>query len=701
MFEIKKTGVKFNSSSNFYRFKSDEELLKLLSIQSKHEENPFYSANLFNRIGKIYLDENNFETAIEYFKKAIKLIDDELGIDFPDIEKTISYNMLGITYSLLLDYDTAILCHKRALFSLEYWFGDKEDYAEDISAELARTYDSIGTIFYKREEFDLAIVYHKKALAVREYIGYYISQPEISYRNLGLAYSNKDDHDQAIHYHKQALYIGEEIFPGVPYPEKDLIENYQIFGSMYHDQKELYIASECFKKALILAEKKNDIASHEQIATIYNNLGAVYYENNNIDNALNCSSKSLEIYSEIKNCNNRELAKTYNNIGIFFQIKGNLKTSLEYISKAAVIYEQEFGENDFETVKLYYNLANSYNETGDYDSAIIFFNKVISYYDKFDLNSIELADAFQGIGYTYLIKGEHKLVSDYYFKALDIKKKKYGDQHPLLADIFHSIGQMFYVIGDNDLRIEYYEKSVLCDNEKNIHYLADLGRAYLDFKKYSKSASLLLSTIRKNERFHYLNLLKSFYKESSLHIYHYTLSALFYLKDFNNFFNISESIHASEYLKRLSLRRVIEISEISVEDCFALLKYKDSIERISSQLNDLISLTSFDFKEKPEFLSQITALSTQMAQAESDFIALDNTLMSNEKYKQLRNPDIATIDEAKNLCGADGVILEYIIPPHKGEHLNPYILVISAEHTEVIELDKEYPYSEKIESLRE
>jgi tetratricopeptide (TPR) repeat protein len=60
------------------------------------------------------------------------------------------------------------------------------------------------------------------------------------------------------------------------------------------------------------------------LASTYNNIGEVYSDQRNLDQALEMFTKCLNIMKEHYGENNFNLGTTYNNIGIIYKEQGNL-----------------------------------------------------------------------------------------------------------------------------------------------------------------------------------------------------------------------------------------------------------------------------------------------------------------------------------------------------------------------------------------
>jgi tetratricopeptide (TPR) repeat protein len=95
-----------------------------------------------NNLGAIYLTRREFDKAEQYFKKALKLTEDQVGLAHPDL--TFSLSLLAILYTQTGQYDKAEEQYRRALGTLDLNNPIFETRVARLLDGLSRTYGAAG-----------------------------------------------------------------------------------------------------------------------------------------------------------------------------------------------------------------------------------------------------------------------------------------------------------------------------------------------------------------------------------------------------------------------------------------------------------------------------------------------------------------------------------------------------------------------------
>lgn len=168
--------------------------------------NPKTADDFFLKAYAAQMDER-YDTAIEYFRKVIKLGSDN----------AVTYYYMGNSYYGKLNPDKAMDYYKKAIAL-------KPDYAE--------VYNMMGNAYDQgRQNYDKAIECYKNAIKFKpDYAG--------AYSDMGISYYRKHDYDKTIECLEKAI----EIKP-------DFATAYYNMGVAYRDKKDYDKANECYKKA--------------------------------------------------------------------------------------------------------------------------------------------------------------------------------------------------------------------------------------------------------------------------------------------------------------------------------------------------------------------------------------------------------------------------------------------------------------------
>ena len=149
--------------------------------------------NLTNNIGTVYLDEQRYDKAIEYFQRCLEMKPDKA------IESIILSN-IGFAYRNQKEYDKALQYLKKSL-TICYEMDDVECELGPLGFVI-RIYMDLG-------EDSLALKYSYEIMEKQEKL----SQRKglmVSYNRIGLLYMYLQQPDSAIRYFKKSLEIGKE-----------------------------------------------------------------------------------------------------------------------------------------------------------------------------------------------------------------------------------------------------------------------------------------------------------------------------------------------------------------------------------------------------------------------------------------------------------------------------------------------------------
>ena len=152
--------------------------------------------------------------------------------------------------------------------------------------------------------------------------------------------------------------------------------------------------------------------NQEGIASVFNNMGAVYQDKGEYSDALKYYLKSLKIEENLKN--ESGIASTLNNIGIIYKEEGDYKSALEYYNRSLKI-KIEFGDKMGESHALV-NIGVVYMNQGNYKDALSNFEQALIANDGYEENLN--AQINYDIGRIQFDLGHYKTALDYINKAL-------------------------------------------------------------------------------------------------------------------------------------------------------------------------------------------------------------------------------------------------------------------------------------------
>ena len=256
-----------------------------------------------------------------------------------------------------------------------------------------------------------------------------------------------------------------------------------------------------YEEAMALYKRALDSAieqfgeNNSDVATSYNNIGAIYYSQGNYDQALEYYNKALEIYLSVFGDRNPDVATIYNNIGAVYDSQGNYSKALEYYNKALEIRLAVFRDGHPDVALSYNNIGAVYSSLGNYDLALEYHNKALEIYlSVFGDGHPDVARSYNNIGAVYDSQGNYSQALEYYNKALEIYLSAFGDRHPNVARSYNNIGGIYSSLGNYDQALEYHNKaleiylSVFGDGHPNVASSYNyIGYVYASQGNYSKA----------------------------------------------------------------------------------------------------------------------------------------------------------------------------------------------------------------------
>lgn len=246
-------------------------------------------------------------------------------------------------------YQLALLCEREALKAAS-------------PKHLAKSYNLLGILFYKKSNFNKALHFQKKALALNKSIDN-INGEALNLTNLGNIYTDLHLFQLAESCYLQALQINNRL-NNAPQISRGLMN----LGVLKFNQKGYEAAIHQFLEALNYAEKEHD---YDLMASCYNNIGAILMVQNKLDSALIYLEEGLKIISITDN--ESETADYYNNIANVYIKKNNFPLAQTFIQKSdSVSSHFDYSEA---RIELYHTKTLFYEAQKNYEQAYLWLTK--------------------------------------------------------------------------------------------------------------------------------------------------------------------------------------------------------------------------------------------------------------------------------------------------------------------------------------
>ncbi len=230
----------------------------------------------------------------------------------------------------------------------------------DFQKGTALALKNIGIVYYFQGKHLEALDYYTQSLEVFKIIGDNSGIANL-YSNIGVVYYDRGDDAKALENYLQSLKFSE--LAGDKFRILIALNN---VGGVYNIKPATYDkALEYYLKALSISE---ELGKMEESGTICVNIGTIYFEKDNDEQALFYFNKSLKAYGDSEGSLN-----AYNGLGKIYRKEENYELALQNHQKALALAEKL--NNKISIVQSLMGLANVYVKKGDYPTALQYFRK--------------------------------------------------------------------------------------------------------------------------------------------------------------------------------------------------------------------------------------------------------------------------------------------------------------------------------------
>jgi PAS domain S-box-containing protein len=302
--------------------------------------------------------KGNYYEAMVFQQKALEAAQN-LQSD-PDIVQ--EFNRIGIIYKNLGLYNDALEYFLKAINILER-IGDT------TGQDIANLYNNIGNVYRKRGDLELALEYCFKTLKINQCLS---DKEGYAYilNNIGNIYTDLEIYDQALDYQLQSLEVKKEL--GNKYGISTSMKNIgDIYLNIHQPDKSL----EYYHQFQEIATEMND---KNGIASSMTDIGRAYIELKNFTMAEEYLTNALKIKTEIGD--KIGIINAYVSLSNFYiQINKHLD-ALKYLDKAYILAKDENFLEDLRDIYLNYSIV--YNKIMLYENALEYYQKYSSIKDS-------------------------------------------------------------------------------------------------------------------------------------------------------------------------------------------------------------------------------------------------------------------------------------------------------------------------------
>jgi CHAT domain-containing protein/tetratricopeptide (TPR) repeat protein len=230
-------------------------------------------------------------------------------------------------------------------------------------------------------------------------------------------------------------------------------------ATLYINQGKLPQAEEIYQEAMdILVRMPGDNA--EFIGSVNSNIAQLYYELGNYDEAEKIYKDLLKQDLEFFGEESANYGITAYNLGLNLLYAGKLAEARQYHELAKKVFDVALDPTDPLIASWYNNMSLLSTKTGDPDKALEYGNKAIdAHAASYGPDHIQTSFPNFNLGNAYMALGDLNKADRFHQRALEIRKKRVGNKHPLYALSTNQLAILEWKKGNNALALNYFEET--------------------------------------------------------------------------------------------------------------------------------------------------------------------------------------------------------------------------------------------------
>jgi tetratricopeptide (TPR) repeat protein len=224
---------------------------------------------------------------------------------------------------------------------------------------------------------------------------------------------------------QQALYGVDD--PGVARTLKDLARTMTRGGNPR-------AAIPVMQRALAVQRKLRGNEPHPDLAEVLNDMGFVFDENGDLDNAEKFYRESLAMYRRLLGDKHPYVATELENVALTAQSRGDLASAEALLRQSLEIHRGLQGESHPEVGRALFNLASVQYDRGETHAALANMRQTLAIYRKaYPADHPEIAIVLNVMGFGLTMDGDYGQADQYLQEGLAMRRRLFNDKSPEIA----------------------------------------------------------------------------------------------------------------------------------------------------------------------------------------------------------------------------------------------------------------------------
>lgn len=305
----------------------------------------------------------NFTDAIGYAEESASIweeVGDTMNLSFARLlTNTANY------YSSREDYQTCITKLERARVILRKIEGESGLNYIQCTGELSSAYNHLGDL---QKADDLANAAQNGITADTDETTTIIKAQSL--KKQAEVFANNGNYKVAVNLQNVVLNIYTQHADSL-----GMANAYDCLSNYYYHDNNVNKAIDCSKKSIAIYSNNN--GKKTDIAQAYNSMSIYHYHNSDFNTALKYSTDALRLYAEEGDTTSSFYAKALTNAALYNYATGNVDNAIRDALHSYNLLKRVLGESHPDNVTSLFNIAHYYYTQGDYQKLYEYFHQAL------------------------------------------------------------------------------------------------------------------------------------------------------------------------------------------------------------------------------------------------------------------------------------------------------------------------------------
>ncbi|XP_069108020.1 nephrocystin-3-like [Argopecten irradians] len=193
-----------------------------------------------------------------------------------------------------------------------------------------------------------------------------------------------------------------------------------------------------------------------------------------------------------------DLARTLNELGVLYYLQNNLETAESFFKRSLEMREVTLGPDHLDVAQSLNNLAALYNDRKQYDKAAPLYERALQIRSKYlSINHDSVATIVKHLATLYRKQGKYEQAEPLYKQAIEIREKSFGAYHPSVATALVNLAVLYsqqnkYAEAEPlyERALKIYEESLGAHHPRVAETLRNLAVMKYEQKDFETAAKL-------------------------------------------------------------------------------------------------------------------------------------------------------------------------------------------------------------------